>query len=235
MVSYFRPNDLQQCVRSILTNTREPYHLSIIDNSHGKIDAVLDSFANQHITIYKNKTNIGKGRAFMVWYHEIMKQNTATNFVSIDSDIIVQPDWLTQMEIAYHRLSKHRPAILAPTIITNIDDNFQKQLKRGKLVMHRHTNNSHMVNGVYKNRYTSGPLLLINKQFFESVGGYNQTQLYGNEDGELCKSAAKQNRFIGIVPEVNVFHSNTDSDIGYKEWKKKNVNKDVDQQGYWDQ
>lgn len=101
--------------------------------------------------------------------------------------------------------------------------------------MHKITNSSHFAfPHIYRNRYTAGPLFLIDRKFFNSVGGYVQTQLYGNDDGELCKAAARQNRFIGIVTDLEVLHLNGDSTEGYKLWKKQNISKDKDRKGFWD-
>jgi GT2 family glycosyltransferase len=234
MVSYFRPNDLQKCVKSILTHTREPYHLTIIDNSHGGLDQILNTLADSHLTIYRNKTNLGKGRAFMTWYKTIVATNTAPYFVSIDADLEVPPGWLTRMEMAAHRLREPLGA-LAPVFLNWPGDTFTAQLGRGRLVMHRRDNSSQFIlPNVYRNRYTAGPLFLIDRAFFETVGGYVQTQLYGNDDGELCKAANRLGRFVGLVTDVEVLHLNDDAPEGYRKWKQRNVNRDVDQRGFWD-
>ncbi len=61
-----------------------------------------------------------------------------------------------------------------------------------------------------------------------------QTQLYGNDDGELCKAATRMGRFVGIATDVEVVHLETDVTPGYRAWKARNVNKDLDHKGYWD-
>lgn len=237
MVSYFRPNDLKRCVESILTNTKEPYHLSIIDNSHGGIDTTLNTFTDPHITIYRNTQNLGKGRAFMKWYAHIIKDSNSDHFISIDSDLLVPPDWLLKLQMAAYRIrGRHPLGVLAPVIMNEVGEDFQHQISNDKVVMHRTTNaSSFVLPNVYRNRHTAGPLFLIDRQFFESVRGYMQTQMYGNDDGELCKAAARQERFIGIVTDVEVLHLNDDATDGYREWKKRNVNMDVDHTGFWDQ
>jgi GT2 family glycosyltransferase len=242
MVSYFRPNDLRDSVFSILSNTQGPYHLSIIDNSAGGIDSTLNRLQEDasiifgtSISVYRQPKNLGKGRAFMIWYNTIMKNSKSDHFVSIDSDIVVPPGWLTKMKSASLQVrQKQKLGILAPTIMNKPGEDFASQLA-GRMNMHKITKDSHHFNHrVYSNRYTAGPMFLIDRQFFESAGGYIQTQLYGNDDGALCERAAAQKRFIGIVIDVEVLHLDKDVDIGYREWKKRNVNKDVDQRGYWD-
>jgi len=234
MVTYFRPNDLKRCLASVLTNTREPYHLSILDNSCGGIDDALD-IADPHVTVYRNPTNLGKGRAVMAWYATIMKDNPAPYFISIDPDLEIPAGWLTRLELAAARLRDNPLGVLAPTIVDDAGDTFDKQLARGTLVMHKRSDTSAFVfPTVYRNRYTAGPLFLIDRTFFEAAGGYAQTQLYGNDDGELCRAAAKRGRFTGIVTDVVVRHLAADVTPGYRLWKARNIGGDTDGRGYWD-
>ncbi len=231
MVSYFRPNDLRICLTSVLSNTPQPFRLSIIDNSMGGLDEVFKEFDDPRITVCRNAKNLGKGRAIMKWYDLIMGRRNDQHFVSIDSDLRVPPDWLPMMQTAALRAPKPL-GMLAPTIINESGDDFERQLKHG-LVMHARNHASKWVNGIYQNRHTAGPLFLIDRKFFDSVGGYVQTQLYGNDDGELCKAAAKAKRFIGIVPEVKVLHLTGDETPEYRDWKRRNVNRDADHKGHW--
>ena len=65
MVSYCRPNDLDLSIKSILTNTDIPFKLTIIDNSIGKVDHILNKYKQYgYITIIKNEKNIGKAHSF---------------------------------------------------------------------------------------------------------------------------------------------------------------------------
>lgn len=234
MVSYFRPNDLKTCIDSILTNTVEPFQLTIIDNSCGAIDTTLKSFKDPRITVLHNETNLGKGRAFMHWYPEIIKNDKNEFFVSIDPDLIVPQNWLSKMLRAAY--SVPAPGVFAPVLIQKKGDTFTKQQARGKLVMHKKDKESAFVKpSLYRNRHTAGPLFLISRKLFNKIGGYAQTQLYGNDDGELCKAAYKRGCFVGIVTDVEVLHLENDVTQEYKDWKKRNINKDVDQRGFWDQ
>lgn len=235
MVTYHRPNDFSRCLQSILANTRG-FHLSIIDNSCGGLDDRLALFSNdQRITIYRNQQNLGKGNSFKHWYAQIMRNNRADHFISIDSDLLVPPNWLLQLQNAYYRIrSRYRSGLLAPTIITNETDTFERQIAAGRLVMHDARELYEALPGIYYNRYTAGPLLLIDREFYENVGGYVCDQLYGNDDGRLCAAAAKQGRFIGIIATVGVQHLIADETDGYRAWKQRNVHGNIDAHGYWD-
>jgi GT2 family glycosyltransferase len=233
MVTYHRPKELVQCVTSIQRNTPDPYHLSLIDNSGGALDNTLATFSN--ITIYHNPHNLGKGRGFMKWYDKIISRSDSNHFISIDPDLIVPPDWLRTLQITANRVRyTNKMGIIAPIIMKDKTDTTAIQLQRQQLTMHRRTPESAFVTPtLLRNRHTAGPLFLIDRDFFESVGGYSQTQLYGNDDGELCKAAMKQKRFVGITTDVEVLHLDN-NDEGYKQWKKDNITGDVTGLGYYD-
>lgn len=233
MVSYFRPNDFEQSLQSILNNTVEPFSLSIIDNSHGGLDNILRKYENNHnISIYRNSSNIGKGRGIMKWYNHIMKSSEHDHFISIDADIKVYPKWLTRLTEARRKISTPF-AMIAPTIMNNYGEWFNIQLKTG-MIMHNPKNMYNIIDEVYYNRYTAGPLLLIDRNFFENIGGYSQDQLYGSDDGKLCKAAENAGRFVGIASNVHVLHLRQDEEIGYQKWKKEHINTDGACIGYWD-
>jgi len=233
MISYFRPNDFERSVQSVLNNTAVPFHLSIIDNSHGGLDAFLDKYeSHPKVTIYRNETNVGKGIGVMRWYPQIMQSTSSDYFISIDADIEVYPNWLPRLYAARKKIAVPF-GILAPVIMNKYGEWFITQ--KSDLVMHNQKIFYHIVDEIYYNRHTAGPLFLIDREFFESVGGYSQNQLYGSDDGKLCKAAANQDRFIGIAANVHVLHLRQDDGPGYQEWKLKHVNTDGVCKGYWDQ
>ena len=212
--------------------------LSIIDNSHGGLDTELAFIeTNPRITIYKNNINIGKGAAFNRWFKQIMGDDPIDYFISIDADIFVPQGWLLHMQAVRAAIIQHEPfGILAPIIQDNKQDTFDQQQANRKLTMHNNSQfeSVNYYNNLYRNRYTAGPLFLINTEFF-SRHGYYEKQLYGADDGKLCKAAHKDGLFIGITSDVSVMHLNDDGDTGYEKWKKRNITKDVDHKGYWDQ
>lgn len=231
MVTYHRVPLLERCLRSIFLNTPNPFTLSIIDNSAGAIDSTLDKISDPRVRVYKNNENLGKGRAFMSKYREIMAESEAELFVSIDPDLLLQAEWSSNMI----RLMTSNPsiAVLAPVLVASGADNFDRQLAQGRFFMHRKSKGSGFLGpGLYRNRHIAGPLFLISRRFFESVGGYVQNQLYGNDDGELCRAAHNRGLITAIATKVKALHL-SDDDQGYRDWKKRNV-KGGDDTGYWD-
>lgn len=234
MVSYCRPNDLRMSINSILQNTDLPYRLTILDNSVGKADTTLNRYNNyQYVNIIRNETNVGKAVAFKRHYDKIMQYDDNDLFVSIDGDIIVEMGWLSGLVNARRRISQPF-AILAPIIKSNKHDTAENQLRSNRLTMHDNRNMLRVTESIIYNRFTAGPLFLIDKKFYSSVGGYDEHSFYGKDDGLLCKSAADRNLFIGITTDVEVTHSRSDEDKGYQDWKAKAIKTSGPQSGYWD-
>jgi glycosyltransferase involved in cell wall biosynthesis len=238
MISYFRPNDFRRSVESVLNNTVCPFHLSIIDNSHGGLDKELDEAeTDPRVTTYRNEANLGKGAGVNRWYRKITEGSSVDHFVSIDSDILVPPKWLLGLKRALLEVRKvMRAGIIAPAIVNRRGRSWTDQVASGRLNMHQmgHFKETKFYPGLYYNRYTAGPLFLIDRPFFEQAGLYYDKQLYGADDGMLCRAAASAERFIGIDSHVEVKHLDGDSTEGYLDWKRRNIKRDVDQRGHWD-
>ena len=238
MISYFRPNDFRKSVESVLTNTVCPFHLSIIDNSSGHLNQELDKVEEDpRVTIYRNQTNIGKGAGVNLWYDTIMKGTSLDHVVSIDGDVVVPFQWLLKLKRSLFEARKHCPVgFIAPAISDSSEDTWEAQLNQQTLSMHQYYRMKEVnyYPGLYYNGILAGPLFMIDRKFFEKNGLYYDGQLYGADDGGLCKSANKMKLFIGIDSNVVVEHSNDDTTIDYKEWKRRNITKGVDQCGHWD-
>lgn len=233
MVSYCRPNDLDLSIKSILTNTDKPFKLTIIDNSIGKVDHILNKYKQYgYITIIKNEKNIGKAHSFHKHIDTILHGDTNDLFVSIDGDVIVPHNWLGTM-ISQRRAIDVPFGILAPIYMNNIADTADVQLSRNKLTMHNNATMTKFKDQIYQNRHTAGPLFLLDRQFYHKVGGYDLCSFYGKDDGLLCKAAHDSGLFVGFTTAVSVIHSRIDEDEGYISWKREAIKKVGHQDGYW--
>lgn len=232
MTSYHRPRDFTRSVDSILRHTDSPYKLFIIDNSVGGLNAELSNYtSNSSITIIRNHQNIGKAKSINTYYDLIMKRNNSNFFISMDSDVIVGKSWLTRFNNA--SILSNRIGILAPTIMNYEHQYFNTQIKT-KFIMHGSKNFYHFKDELFYNRHLAGPLFFINRSFFERHY-YNDDQLYGNDDGDLCRAAYTEGLFTGILSNVHVVHSRLDETSDYIKWKHKNIHNKTITKGLWDQ
>lgn len=233
LISYYRQNDLKECIESIIDNTHMTYHLSIIDNSSYNLNDFFGTYKKHpNISVFQNNTNLGKGRSFAKYYPLILQHDKNDFFISIDGDIKVYHQWLERLIQAKSKINQEL-ALLAPTIMNKYGEWFNIQQK-SKFIMHNTKNMYHYKDEIYYNRHTAGPLLLINRRFYDRIGGYTTNQLYGNDDGNLCKAAADLGYFIGIVSNVHVLHCNKDVTDGYIQWKHDNIKNPKTYTGYWD-
>ncbi len=230
MVSYMRPNDLRTSIDTIIKYSDLPYHLTIIDNSVGHVDHVLDLYANHpSIRIIKNSFNIGKSRSFVLHLDDVLNDDQNDFFISIDGDIEVGKSWLSKLVNAKCLIGQPF-GLLAPLYGNTINDQF---VESGKLLIHEKKEFSRYSDGIFKNRKLGGGLILIDKQLYYSSGGYDPRFLYGGDDGKLCHAAAAQNRFSGIATNCVVKHLRSDETIPYQQWKKQSINNEAVLSGYW--
>lgn len=235
MVSYHRPNDLINSVQSIIENTTIDYHLSIIDNSSGSIDHTLDELSNnKHITIYRNKYNIGKGKSFKQWYDVITNNDKSKYIISIDADIKVPKNWLEVYLSEAEEIDKIQELGALAPIITEHGITKQQQLDSKQFRMHVVDEINYITKTTFYNYNTAGSLFLINKEFYESFGGYPGDRLYGNDDAYVCLQSKNQNRFIGITTAFSVEHLHADSTKDYALWKMKHITDTTVNIGHWD-
>lgn len=231
MISYHRPNDFRFSLESVLSHTNVPYHLYIIDNSSGSNhNHLLPFYDHPNITIFENNINMGKGPGLMKYYPETILNHNLPYFISIDADVQVLPNWDVKLLASRNKIDNF--AMLAPVIMNRPDDYFVKQLRSG-LIMHG-SEIYHVSEEIYYNRNLAGPLLLIDKSFFEKVGGYSTAHLYGGDDGKLCGDAFRLNKFVGLAANNHVIHLRSDENKEYQKWKKENINKGLNIRGYWD-
>lgn len=222
MVSYHRPRDFSSSVDSILTNTDLPYHLTIIDNSCGKLDTQLSKYRDiQSVTIIRNESNIGKGQSFKVHYDQIETKHKY--LISVDGDVIVPQNWLSAMVKIADTIENL--AILSPELIS-ID---------GVPSMHHRTDEILVKDNLFYNKGVAGPLFLFNRYFYEGNGGYPGDCLYGHDDSPMCNKASRLKLFVGYTKKVKCIHSLQDDTPEYRQWRKENIADVTTGTGFWDQ
>lgn len=235
-VSYHRPRDFSVCIDSVLQHTDLPFNLTIIDNSVGAIDDTIRKLP-EHVRIIRNQENIGKGRSFKKWYHTIMNGKKPKYLVSLDCDIKVPPEWLSNLIRASYKTDMKLGAI-APVSLRSENDSFEEQLRSKNICMHGgpkgFRTKKEIAPGLFYSIDTAGSVFLIDREFYESIGGYPGTSLFGHDDGFICGKANKRQRFIGFTSDVSCVHLKQDDTDGYRNWKRSSVNKVEVRSGHWD-
>jgi hypothetical protein len=231
MVSYMRPNDLDRSLMSIFAHTDYPFRLTLIDNSSGAVDHVIDKYLKHSaFNVIYNPINMGKARSFASYLDTIMIGNTNRFFVSIDGDIEVSANWLSKLINAASTIQKPFGA-LAPFYIRRFDDSIDIN---EKWLVHQKLDFCHYTGNVYYNKRVGGGLLLIDYEFYALSGGYDARYLYGGDDGRMCNQANALDRFIGFTTDVRVRHLRMDETPEYKKWKHENINNKETALGHWD-
>ena len=231
MVSYMRPNDLERSATSILNNTAIPIKLTILDNSTGVNDHVLDRLCSDtRVAIIYNPMNYGKAKCYNMYLDTILTGDENDFFVSVDADIEVKARWLDTLIDDSFVLAENNFGMLAPTYVDRLDSDEIPE----KPLVHQMIDTRNVQGGVYYNKRLGGGLLLINKRFYHEAGGFDPEILYGGDDGRLCNAALRLNKFIGFTTNVRVKHLRYDETVEYQTWKRLHLNDKVIKHGHWD-
>ena len=87
----------EQCVDSIVRNTRFPYRMIIVDNASGRETRdYLESLRKRNdvdVRIIRNEENLGNSKAA----NQGIRASDADYVCILDNDTLVMPHWLTAM------------------------------------------------------------------------------------------------------------------------------------------
>jgi hypothetical protein len=164
------------------------YKLPKVENDCLK--SVLDYTSNYHLTVYDNAPqNINLGK---LW-NQLIKRSDADTICLLNTDTIVEPDWLTKLEETLSAPSWSKVAAVGP--VTNQTHNCQKQERSGKPAYE-----------MPPHEMLGGFCLLFLKSVWEEVGGIPEDfGFYGQETAFLKKVQHKGYKQL-VRPDVFVFH-----------------------------
>lgn len=230
ITTYHKRATFEKCYSLLSKHNKNPIY--IIDNSNGNLDESLDEIKNKNVKIIKNSKNIGKAASIQENYKNLILEYQW--FISMDPDVLVSNDDIDILLKNANQLlhSGYPISIIAPIIN---DGNCKKdQLQSRKLDMHKWGSMHEITDGLYINEFIAGCLILINTNFFVKNNGFKNKQLYGGDDGELCKNSLKDNLVSIIDTNVELLHCREEEPEEYKQWKIKHIKEKHLQKGFWD-
>ena len=232
IVTYHREEAFRKCLLALYNSTNHPIY--IIDNSCGSLDVSLKwaESLSENITIFKNDNNIGKAASIQKHCNIIKKSRW---FISMDPDVIVKNNNINDLiSSANYLLEKSYPISLLAPVLNSGNNPFEKQLKNGVLDTHKLGSMYHLENGLYINEYLAGCLLLINRQFFDEIGGFKQQKIYGEDDSELSRLSLQNNLISVLNTNIECEHYRLDETQEYITWKINNIKEPTIQKGFLD-
>ncbi len=219
ILNYNNAKVTKECVNAILQNTKhQNVEILIVDNGSKKFEreSLKMAFKNSDgftIKFVQNYKNLGYGKA----NNRAVKKASGDILVFLNNDVLVTRDWLTPL-ISF--LQKN-PTVAAcqPKIKSNMEkdffdyaggaggflDIFGYPFTRGRVF-----NSIEKDNGQYDKPceivWASGSCLIIKRELFQLVGGFDEYFFAYMEEVDLCVRLIQKKYKIYCVPKSVVFH-----------------------------
>ena len=205
-----------KCIQSILTMTRHPYELILVDNGSDKpIEKILKKMLrkNKHIKLIRNDCNQG----FPQGCNDGMKQATGEHILLLNNDTLLTPFWLTRMVASF---TFQDTGIVGPMSINiagfqNI--NCKEIPYNDSRELCDFSNQFALQNlGIFPSvELITGFAMLIRKELWKKIGGMDPVFGFGNcEDADYCARAKRAGFVINLCNDIFIHHIGS---ISFKE------------------
>jgi GT2 family glycosyltransferase len=216
IVNYKGWNDLEHCLDSLVLIDSKTIHLEVIvvDNcsNDGKFEQFKTKYADFNFVLntsnngFANGCNVGAALASSNYYlflnpdTKVEQKNLENYFQTYreHSEIAL----LSCLQID-EKGNYYNPYRLFPTLITffGIPRAIYKVLKKNTI--EKRINYSETF---FYPDWVTGAVILISKEWFEKVKGWNEDYWMYMEDVDLCKRIFNQNGKIAILKSATIFH-----------------------------
>ncbi len=220
IVNYFCYEQCVDAVESIVAKTKKhPFEIIIVDNSNNKEEfAKLKKHLNDKCILVNPEANLGFGKANNLGALNasgdyLFLQNPDTLLINDTIDIladyldanpsvgIVGPNVYTKNNEPYHSFIKKEM-----NIKQEVKDNSFLSLVKRRLFKKRHDFN-YSDKPLKIEGYIVGAALLIRKDIFGKVNGFDEDIFMYGEDALICRNVVKKLGYeIYNVPEAKIIH-----------------------------
>ncbi len=174
----------------------------IVDNSESdQIRLLVEGVKN--IKYIKTKKNLGYGKG-----NNLGVSESKTPFILIlNPDILVQSESIETLYKSY--FNYENIGILAPALYDNNNNRRNNgslsYINRDKVIKKNILNNQ-KAEGNTCYQFVVGCALLIKKEFFDEIGGFDKDLFMYFEDNDLCDKTIEKNKSIIEIPESKMIH-----------------------------
>jgi GT2 family glycosyltransferase/thioredoxin-like negative regulator of GroEL len=205
----------KQCLEALIQNTPdELYEVIIVDNASTDGTKEFLKSLEGDVKIITNKENLGFAKAC----NQGAKTAQGGYLVFLNNDTKVLPGWLDEL-VKCAREDKKRAVVGAKLLYP--DDTIQHA---GVAITdsphpifpyhihHKKPSNAPEVNVMREYQAVTGACMLVRKDLFEKMGGFDEDFLNGYEDVDLCFRIRENGYKIIYCPESIVYHYESVSD-----------------------
>ncbi len=196
----------QKCLESIFKfGSKYTFEIIVVDNaSSDGTRGYLDSLGKKIITIHSDK-NLGFSRACNVG----ASVASGEFLLFLNNDTVVTKNWL---DVLVEELETNIEVAIAGSKLLFPDETIQHAgvvFGEDKIPYHiyaREIKEKHYVNKKRKFNALTAACMLVRKEIFDKVGGFDENFLNGYEDIDLCLKIRELGSDIMYCPESVVYH-----------------------------
>jgi GT2 family glycosyltransferase len=208
ILSYNTSDLLHQCLSALYTYLPEQAEVIVVDNdsSDGSVEMIKKQFPKVSIVI--NKENLG----FAAGINIGVKKATGTYLLLLNSDAMIQDNGISDM-ITF--LEHDRTIGVLGGLLVNEDGTIQRSygsfytlpaVTRMLLVGDKGELIGQTIAKPEAVDWVSGGFMLIRKEIFDTIDGFDGNFFMYIEDMEFCYRVIKHGYKVCIFPSVRVYH-----------------------------
>jgi GT2 family glycosyltransferase len=228
--SFNRADDLIACIDSLNIAGIKDEQIQVIDNhSQDKTAELLDTY-HPKVNVKSLSENLGATGASNIGFELALAQG-ATHVLRLDSDTIVDPDFITPLIDAIQ--TSPDIGVVAPKIYYY--DPPQKiwyagadahPFHFGAIYSQRNQEDSPMSCQARKVDYAWGAAMLIKAEVLQKTGVFDQDFFIYYEEIDFCLRVKKLGYSVWVVPEARVWHkvgSNANNSFTAYHWNRSKI------------
>lgn len=209
IVNYNSRKNLADCLRSIQDNIGEQPQLQIIVVNNEAEDLAGDLILPQGVEVVEAKKNLGFGRAHNLGARYARGEYIL--FLNPDTRILSSP--LSRLTEAFKADAKI--GIAGPLLVGEGENVAEEHFGAAKtpfsLVRSKIFPGGKKIPGTAETDWVSGGAMIIKRNIFKELGGFDENYFMYFEDVDLCLRAKKRGYRVVLVPEVRIFHKSGQS------------------------
>lgn len=225
IVNYNTKEFFKNCLNSVFRHSpADELEIIVVDNNSvdGGVEMIKSNY-NQRLKLIANKKNIGFGPA----NNQGAKAARGEFLFFLNSDTIIKKDIFTALKEIFSarpRLAIASPRLLLPSG-TPQPYAFGQFPSLGKLLWQKISARKSADlflgdNDLYAVDWVSGAAMVVRKNVFDQIGGFDENFFMYFEDIDLCWRAKQYGWQVAVCPKVFLIHFVGQSAGGFKQRKK---------------
>lgn len=209
IVDYKTKSYLLDCLASVTDDLKSfdgEYSITILDNASGdNLSDILGLFSESNIRVLKSGKNLGFGGG----HNFLAAQENARYLLLLNPDTkVVEANTITRL---LHQIETFDAQVLGPRLIT--EQKTTQWWDHGELHgfwawIGLNSGNSYWCEQkkVTEVAWVSGAVFLIEKKWFDNLGGFDERFFLYKEEEELCWRLREKGGKVIYDPTITVFH-----------------------------